>query len=307
MMLDFSAGELAQLCELVSGTASDILFKADSEGFIIQASQGIAMLGEPLPAFLIPPRLQDLVADDHLHLVEAELALAAAGNAGRGWTDFRVGGGSHAGRWYSLRLVPARDHGGRCDVLGILRDVHERRMLEDQVFVARMTDPLTGLTNRLAFEAMLGHATVQGCEGSLALLRIDHFRAINHRLGHTFGDDLLAGFAKVLRVVMREGDILSRIGGSCFAVLLVDTGHTHASRLCREVQTVFADELHAGKVTLPLSASAGIAEFSRCAEDTLRRAELALVLGKNGGQLQHERPARPSTTRAPQHMFRRAG
>ncbi|UIP07650.1 sensor domain-containing diguanylate cyclase [Erythrobacter sp. SDW2] len=307
MMLDFSAGELAQLCELVSGTASDILFKTDSDGFIVHASQGIAMLGEPLPAVLIPPRLQDLVAYDHLRAVEAELALAAAGNAERGWTEFRVAGGSHDGRWYAMRLVPARERDGRRDVLGILHDVHERRMLEDRLFTARMTDPLTGLTNRIAFDAMLGHVTTQGLEGTLALLAIDHFRAINHRLGHRFGDEVLAGFTEVLRTVMRKGDTVSRIGGSCFAVLLVDTGHAEASRLCHEVQHVFAAELRAGKVTLPLSASAGIAEFSRCAEDTLRRTELALVLGKNSGRLRHERPTRPAITRAPQQMLRRAG
>jgi diguanylate cyclase (GGDEF)-like protein len=307
MMLDFSEGDLAHLCELVSGTASDILFKADSEGFILQASQGIAMLGEPLPAFLIPPRLQDLVALDHLPAVEAELALAAAGNTERGWTEFRVAGGLHDGRWYALRLVPAREGGYRHQVLGILRDVHERRILEDRLFATRMTDPLTGLTNRIAFDAMLGHLTTQGLEGSLALLGIDHFRAINHRLGHRFGDEVLAGFTKVLRTVMRKGDTVSRIGGSRFAVLLVDTGHAEASRLCHEVQHVFTGELRAGKVTLPLSASAGIAEFSRCPEDTLRRAELALLLGKSGGQLGHGRPARPAIARAPQQMLRRAG
>lgn len=306
-MLDFSAGELAQLCELVSGTASDILFKADSEGFILQASQGIAMLGEPMPAFLIPPRLQDLVALDHLQVIEAELALAAAGNTERGWTEFRVAGGAHDGRWYALRLIPARERQGRMEVLGILRDVHERRMLEERLFKASMTDPLTGLTNRIAFDAMLGHVTTRGVEGSLALLGIDHFRAINHRLGHSFGDDVLAGFTKVLRAVMRKGDTISRIGGSRFAALLIDTGHDEASQICREVQLVFADELQAGKVTLPLSASVGIAELSRCPEDTLRRAELALVLGKSGGRADYNPPARPALSSAPEQELRRTG
>lgn len=307
MMLDFSAGDLAQLCELVSGTASDILFRADSEGFIIQASQALGVLGEPMPAFLIPPRLQDLVESEARQTVQAELALAAAGNGERGWCEFRVAAGPHAGRWYSMRLVPLRERSGRGDVLGILRDVHERRMLEDRLFAARMTDPLTGLTNRIAFDAMLGHVAREGMGGSLALLAIDHFRAINHRLGHNFGDEVLAGFTKVLRTVMRQGDTVSRIGGSLFAVLLVETGHAAASQLCHEVQQVFADELRAGKVTLSLSASAGIAEFSRCPEDTLRRAELALVLGKGHGQMRYQRLDRPVLAHAPEQRLRRAG
>lgn len=315
MMLDFSAGDLAQFCELISDTTSEILFKADSEGFILQASQGIGWLGdfpgEAMPPFLIPPRVQDLASQEHVPAVEAELALAAAGNRDRGWCEFRLGGGAHGGRWYALRLVPAGERHGKAGVLGILRDVHERRMLEESLFVARMTDPLTGLTNRLAFNAMLEHVTTGGLAGSLALFRIDHFRTINHRLGHGFGDDLLAGFTRVLRTVMRTGDTVSRVGGSRFAVILLKTDHTAATKLCHEVQQVFADELRAGKLVLPLSASAGIAELSRCPQDTLRRAELALALGKGGMQIPRERRLRPVLAAmpscAPEQWLRRAG
>lgn len=312
-MLGFSAGDLAQLCGLISGGTSDIVFKVDGEGFILQASQGIALLSEPLPTLLIPPRLQDLVDSHHLPAIEAELALAAAGNGERGWCEFRIGSGAQSGRWYALRLVPAENHRGRSEVLGILRDVHERRMLEDRLFTARMTDSLTRLTNRLAFDAMLGHVTREGYQGCLALLGIDHFRAINHRLGHGFGDEILTGFASVLRAVMRIGDTVSRVGGSQFAVLLLETDHSAAAQLCREVQQVFGGELRAGSVTLPLTASAGIAELGRCPQDTLRRAELALVLGRGGasGRIARERPARPAIaampTRAPELRLRRAG
>ncbi|WP_435416880.1 sensor domain-containing diguanylate cyclase [Parerythrobacter aurantius] len=318
MMLDFSAGELAQLCELISGAANDIIFKADSDGFITQASQGIALLrpqsGQTATPLLIPPRLQDLVAEPHLHAVEAELALAAGGNSERAWIEFRIGTGVHDGRWYAMRLVPMRDGAGRGSVLGILRDVHERRMLEDRLFAARMTDPLTGLTNRIAFDAMLTHVTDRGFAGSLALFGIDLFGAINHRLGHGFGDSLLAGFAEVLRNVMRTGDTLSRIGGSRFAVLLLETGDDAAIRLCRSAQGVFADHLRAGHVTMPLSASVGIAAIGTCPHDTLRRAERALAMGKaggSGGQVVRDRPRRAQLaappSRAPGMNFRRAG
>lgn len=312
-MLDFSAGDLAQLCGLISGGTTDIVFKADGEGFILQASQGIALLSEPLPALLIPPRLQDLVDCDHLASVEAELALAVAGNSECGWCEFRIGNGAQRGRWYALRLVPADIRRDRKEVLGILRDVHERRMLEDRLFTARMTDSLTGLTNRLAFDGMLEHVTREGYQGCLALLGIDHFRAINHRLGHGFGDEMLTGFAAVLRAVMRIGDTVSRVGGSQFAVLLLETGHAATAQLCREVQQVFGGELRAGSVTLPLTASAGIAELGRCPQDTLRRAELALVLGKGGasGGIAGHRLTRPVPlaipARAPEQRLRRAG
>lgn len=290
-MLDFSAGELAQLCDLISGTSTDILFKADCEGFIMGATRGIALLGAPLPTMLIPPRLQDLVTPSKQRVVEAELALAVAGNSDRGWIEFRLGSGPQAGRWYSLRLVPAGGGAGKGGVLGILRDVHERRMLEERVFAARLTDPLTGLTNRIAFDAMIAHLAAQHRCGSLALLGIDHFKAINHRLGHSFGDEILSGFARVLRTVMRTGDIVSRVGASRFAVLMPDTSPDESSLLCRQAARIFTGELRAGKVTLPLSASSGIAPLGRSARDTLHRAELALIMGRSG----HQSVQRPAT------------
>ena len=310
-MLDFSAGDLAQLCELISGGVSDVLFRADDEGFIVQASQGVALLSDALPAFLIPPRLQDLVGSDHLPAVEAELALAAAGNADRGWIEFPLASGPLQGRWYALRLVPARERRSGRHVLGMLRDVHERRMLEDRVFTTRMTDPLTGLTNRLAFDAMLDHVVSGDYSGCLALLTVDHFRAINHRFGCSFGDDVLVGFSQVLRTVMRTGDTISRVGACRFAVLLVETDEAQAWGLCSQVQALFADELLPQPERLPLSASAGIARFGHSAQDTLRRAELALAPGRNSGQIRRERPVRPLATmlptRVPETVPRHAG
>lgn len=288
-----------------------MIFRADEEGFILQASQGVALLGDAAPSFLIPPRLQDLVANEYRRAIEAELALAVGGNAERGWSEFRIAGGPLQGRWYAMRLVPARERCGKHHVLGILRDVHDRRMLEERLFTIRMTDPLTGLTNRLAFDAMLDHVVAEAYPGCLALLSVDHFRAINHRLGCGFGDDVLVGFSQVLRTVMRTGDTISRVGGSRFAVLLVDTDHAEAASLCEQVQQLFADELETGPIRLPLAASAGIAQFDRSAEDTLRRAELALAPGRNCGQIRRERPSPASVyilpTRTPEPSYRRAG
>ncbi len=283
----------------------------------MQASQGIEYLAlnESNGRFplLIPPRLFDLLAPEHVSLVQAELALAAAGNTERGWIEIRIDSGTESGRWYALRLTPANDRHGSDHVLGILRDVHERRMLEDKLFMARMTDPLTALTNRPAFDAMLEHVTTSGQEGCLGLFEIDHFRAINHRLGYDFGDEVLVGFSQVLRVVMRTGDTLSRIGDAQFAVLFLETETHHADELARQVQEVFAGDLPAGKVTLPLSATAGIAEIGRCPNDTLHRAEMAMVLGKatGSGAVKGERrrgayqPALP--TRAAESRLKRAG
>lgn len=304
MGLDFSAGELAQLFDIVAGVPTDILLKTDQDGFIVQASQGIEYLGAAMPDMLVPPHLLDLVAPRHVRRIEAyfELAMGAGGN--RSWTEFTCALGPDAGRWFALQLQPARAKSGMpAGTIGVLRNVDERRQLEDKLFTARMTDPITGLTNRIAFLTMLRHMADHSVPGCLAVLTIEHFRAINHRLGQDFGDDLLAAFSKVLRSVMRQGDILSRIGDAAFAVLLPGSDDATSADLCRQVQGVFADEIQLGKLRLPLAAAAGIAEIGSSADDTLCRAEMAAFLdrsnfaGSTESQRMRPRPL-PRTTYA---------
>ncbi|GAA4049942.1 GGDEF domain-containing protein [Parerythrobacter jejuensis] len=315
MGLDFAIGELAALCEMVAGGSTDILLKTDNDGFIVCASQNIAFLGAPMPDLLVPPNLLDLVAPHHVHRVQAELALVAAGNGDRNWVEFECAHGPEAGHWFALKLQPcSRRAGGPNGTIGVLRNVEERRRLEDKLFAARMTDPLTGLTNRIAFLSMLRHMAEHRRAGCLALFRIEHFRAINHRLGQDFGDDVLAAFGQVLRTVLRQRDILSRIGDASFAVLLPDSGETITADLCTQVQDVFADEIRAGKAALPLSAAAGVAEIGVCADETLRRAEMAAFLDRTNGstrqsnaQVRPRPPLRPFAAPMPSRPHRLAG
>ena len=104
-----------------------------------------------------------------------------------------------------------------------MRCIEERRSFESRLFAATMTDTLTGLTNRRAFVAMLRHLVAHGARGSVAMFDIDHFRALNLRHGQSAGDEVLAGFAQLLRTLTRPDDIISRVGGESFAVLMPDT------------------------------------------------------------------------------------
>ncbi len=99
----------------------------------------------------------------------------------------------------------------------------QRGLLPDLQRLAE-TDPLTGLMNRSTFMDLavqrLAQGQRQGLAQVLALLDIDHFRAINDRYGHTCGDEVLQRLARLLEDSLREGDLLTRLGGQEFAVLL---------------------------------------------------------------------------------------
>ncbi|QTP55369.1 diguanylate cyclase [Billgrantia sulfidoxydans] len=106
-------------------------------------------------------------------------------------------------------------------------DLSERKRLEEALARQAMTDPLTGLGNRryLKDQASLEMARARrsGAPLSLIVIDLDHFKRINDEYGHDIGDLVLQDFARNAAEQLREGDVLCRMGGEEFAVLLPDT------------------------------------------------------------------------------------
>jgi diguanylate cyclase (GGDEF)-like protein len=169
--------------------------------------------------------------------------------------------------------------------LGIMRSTDERRLLEAELFAAAMTDPLTGLSNRRAFLAMLGHLVDSRHGGCLAMFSIDHLKAINLRYGESTGDKVLGAFADFLRAAMRSGDTISRIGNKRFAVLLPGTAIERAAEVCERAVTMLG-ELASGSCekSLPVTASVGLGRIGGSVDVSVRRAELALFLARAKGR-----------------------
>jgi len=116
--------------------------------------------------------------------------------------------------------------GSRSSVVALL--AHEAAMAinrADQLqLLAGMaqTDPLTGLPNRRAWDARLGQAVSEGQQFTVAMLDIDHFKRFNDTHGHPAGDRLLKDTAAAWREQVRGGDLLARLGGEEFGLLLFD-------------------------------------------------------------------------------------
>jgi len=119
---------------------------------------------------------------------------------------------------------------------------------------ASTTDALTGTLNRGAFQQELDAAIeTPGCDFVLALMDLDHFKRVNDRFGHLAGDEALRRFCEIVQAEARLGDLLGRLGGEEFALLLVDTNmggpHAFADRLRATVER----ETAAGEVKLTVS------------------------------------------------------
>jgi diguanylate cyclase (GGDEF)-like protein len=144
-------------------------------------------------------------------------------------------------------------------------DTH--RFLED----AANTDPLTGLLNRRGFrdrfETELARARRFGAPLSLLVLDLDHFKRINDRYGHDIGDIAIRHMADLLTANTRRHDVVGRLGGEEFALLLPETSGYQAGMMAEKLRQLVADSpLVLEDSFVPLTVSIGAAQTSREAD-----------------------------------------
>ena len=174
---------------------------------------------------------------------------------------------------------------------GIVMLANEQVTLELRNIAER--DPLTGVFNRRSFLTLLDKSISQSermpAALSIMLIDLDHFKRINDTWGHRSGDEALRHFVAVATPCIRNGDIIGRVGGEEFAILLPNTGlsdaEAAANRLCSEVAAKPLDNEHGA---IALTVSIGVTHHLRgeAPEVTLHRADNAMYMAKNGGRNQ---------------------
>jgi diguanylate cyclase (GGDEF)-like protein len=157
---------------------------------------------------------------------------------------------------------------------------------------AAMIDPLTGLLNRRAFladaEALLRRQIARDCPIGVLLIDLDHFKSINDRFGHAVGDKVLQVFAKTTRANLRQTDLIGRLGGEEFTVVLADASRDNAFLVADRLRNAFA--VDAGVLdgqTLHATASIGVAVIVDPEQDLaqlITLADQALYLAKARGR-----------------------
>ena len=153
-------------------------------------------------------------------------------------------------------------------------------------------DSLTGVFNRRTFEqqAVLAFQQARRSGRPVALLLIDgdHFKRINDEFGHAAGDAALRRYVQIFHDGLRSGDVVGRVGGEEFAVLLLDSTEAEAHTLGERLRAAIEahDFRHEGR-TIPLRVSVGVAALQAhdaAFEAILRRADRALYAAKNAGR-----------------------
>jgi diguanylate cyclase (GGDEF)-like protein len=189
---------------------------------------------------------------------------------------------------------PMSDGAGRFKgYRGVGSDITERKRMERELHDLATTDALTGLANRRHFVARLEHELARvhrlvNPPVSVLMIDLDHFKRVNDRYGHPVGDALLKHCATVVGDCARKMDLIGRMGGEEFAILLpgtdLDSACSFAERLCT---TLANTPLQHDGLTITVTASIGVAEMSVVdagTSDVLKRADAALYRAKEGGR-----------------------
>ncbi len=266
--------------ELVEN-ASDLVYTHDLVGNITSVNNACVTLTGFTHGELLRMNLADLIAPEHIE--HARGMLRKKIKQGGGTTTYELEVVARDGRRVpvevSSRLMSEKRQPATA-VQGIARDISERKRAEEVLRNMSLTDPLTGVYNRRGAITLADQQlkVAQRLGRSLLIVYADlnHLKQINDTYGHTAGDAALVEVAEVLRETFRESDIVARIGGDEFVVLLESTGADESTLRRRLLDSLTARNAR-GARPFDLSLSLGIARFdperARAFEDLMGEAD----------------------------------
>ncbi|MHB8784011.1 MAG: sensor domain-containing diguanylate cyclase [Desulfobacteria bacterium] len=175
----------------------------------------------------------------------------------------------------------------------ILRDISDRKALEEELRLQSITDPLTRLYNRRHFLALAAKEVERSCRNripfSVLMVDVDHFKQYNDAFGHLEGDKVLVALGEQIRMNFRTMDTGFRYGGEEFLVLLPETSSAGAMVPAERLRIRFSEVAfrpHPDEQPRRVTLSIGIAEFRSgiSVDDLVRAADQAMYAAKNAGR-----------------------
>ena len=197
--------------------------------------------------------------------------------------------------WVDLSMLPLKNHEGLVThFASIQRDITEYKKLEQDLQILCRTDPLTTAANRRAFNETLSQefSRFKRSQKQYALIMIDldHFKTINDQHGHSVGDQVLIEVTERCRDNLRVHDIMARLGGEEFCILLPYTDSTQAEKVAERLRAMIEKKpIIVDGLRLKVTISVGISLVSIHDEDghqAMDRADQNLLNAKNSGRNQ---------------------
>ncbi|HVZ12860.1 MAG TPA: EAL domain-containing protein, partial [Bauldia sp.] len=271
----------------------DYLFVKDTQSRFVVANRAVAADLGLQPDDLIGKTDFDLHPSARARQFYAdEQTVVTSGKAMIDIDEFIV---DHDGRqkWLSTSKVPLRDeHGDIIGIVGICRDVTERKRAEEQIHFMAHHDVLTGLPNRSTLMQRLSGAVEQakrsgGCV-AVIFIDLDRFKLVNDSMGHGAGDTLLKTVADRMMRCVRGSDTVVRLGGDEFVVLLSGPDERSDPKyVLGRLRAAIAEPVEIEGQLFRVTSSIGIARYPADGEDAetlLLNADVAMYQAKELGR-----------------------
>ncbi len=258
--------------------------------FIYVSEEAELLLGHPVREWLG----EDFITT-HVHTGDQDILrgmLSHPGNAAGSFNlDFRATDCDGAAHWLRMfSSVEIREQGPT--LAGLLLDITDEKQAERHMAYLADHDSLTGLINRRHFQEKLqehiAYSRRYGTSGALLFIDLDQFKYINDSYGHQTGDEYLRQVARHIKGCLRETDVIGRLGGDEFGIVLpnvdADQANQASEALLRKLNGY--EFIHEGRRT-PFKASIGIALFpphGEQASDLLAKADSAMYIAKDLGR-----------------------
>jgi diguanylate cyclase (GGDEF)-like protein/PAS domain S-box-containing protein len=272
--------------------SSDVIAIMDAETRVQYVSPAVELVFGVQTTSLAGHRLLALVDRQDALRVQALVRELASQPGTTARTDCRLRGRDGRVRYVEATITNLVEDASVGGLVANVREVTERKLLEQQLTQHAFHDGLTGLANRVLFQDRIDHALASAARraGSLAVLLVDldDFKHVNDSLGHAAGDELLRAVGLRLHETLRGGDTAARLGGDEFALLLegldrAGDAEVVAARIAELLQAPFT--VHGKELFVRTSIGIAVAEREAAtAEDLLRHADVAMYHAKAQGK-----------------------
>ncbi|MBW3656499.1 MAG: diguanylate cyclase, partial [Gemmatimonadetes bacterium] len=280
---------------LLAENATDMIVQADLDTTRRYVSPACRELLGYAPEELVGTRPLDAVHAEDIERYRAILHSLTSGQTELAVSRQRYRRKDGIFVWTEATFRLIRGEGGEpTGYVAAVRDISERRQLEEQLRELARTDGLTGLFNRRAFEERLEEewrrALRTGSAFGLLTLDVDFFKQYNDHFGHGAGDACLRGVAGLLRQERRASDFAARIGGEEFALLLPETELAGALTVAEGIRLRLerAGMSHPKSPHKVVTASIGVAAFrpqaTQSVADLLNASDQAMYEAKRTGR-----------------------
>ncbi len=188
-------------------------------------------------------------------------------------------------KWVEMSLKLRFGGSGEPEIVGVSRDINERKRKEDVIKYLNMHDPFTGLLNRNALRTMCMDEAASSHPAekrSVIFVDIDNFRVINDSLGHAAGDSLISEIASKLKACVSDHGLIFRYYGDEFIIVVNSADVDLIRRISRDIQSAVSTRVMLGDRVFYLTASIGYcaAQDGENIEKTIINADTALYVAK---------------------------